>query len=234
MPLSKLAEGVHRFRQRTFERHRELFDRLAVGQDPKVLFITCSDSRIDPNLITHTKPGDLFVVRNAGNIVPAWAGAAASAVGGEAASIEFAIDALGVTDIVVCGHSHCGAMKGLLHPEKVASLPAVAAWLGQAEASRRIVRAKYSDLDGEELLEALIEENVLVQLENLETHPAVAAGLAAGKIRLHAWVYEIESGEVFAYDMQSSSFTALAPHQPPAGPIPARLLDRTSGDAKLA
>ncbi|HZN34056.1 MAG TPA: carbonic anhydrase, partial [Pirellulaceae bacterium] len=188
--VQELVAGVHRFKREVFQGQQELFERLAGGQEPQTLFITCSDSRIDPNLITHTDPGDLFVLRNAGNLIPAYGAAS----GGEVATIEFAVTGLGVRDIVVCGHSHCGAMKGLLHPEYLAEMPAVAEFLRHAEATRRIVKSKYSHLHGEPLLDATIEENVLVQLENLQTHPAVAAALAGDQLKLHAWVYDIATG----------------------------------------
>lgn len=204
--MQKLIEGVHHFQANLFSSHRELFERLANGQNPETLFITCSDSRINPNLITQTEPGELFILRNAGNIVPAYG----AANGGEGATIEFAVASLGVRDIIVCGHSHCGAVKGLLNPEALKEMPVVANWLGHAEATRRIVREKYSDRTGDALLTTAIEENVLVQLENLRTHPSVAAGLARNILKLHAWVYKIETGEVFAYDIERAQFVAVA------------------------
>ena len=190
---------------------KDLFEQLGHGQNPETLFITCSDSRIDPNLLTQSQPGDLFILRNAGNIVPAH-GAASS---GEAATIEFAVGALGVKDIILCGHSQCGAMKGLLEPESLESLPAVASWLQYAETTRRIVRDNYQDLSGERLLQATIEENVLVQLENLETLPVVASRLVRGDLHLHGWVYAIETGDVFAYDPDQGQFVSLAHHEHP-------------------
>src|SRR5437763_2332951 len=119
--MQKLIQGIHRFQQESFRPLQSLFEQLSKGQSPETLFITCSDSRIDPNLLTRSEPGDLFIVRNAGNIVPPHGAAA----GGEAASVEFAVAAFGVKDVVVCGHSDCGAMKALLRPEAVAGLPAV-------------------------------------------------------------------------------------------------------------
>src|SRR4051812_7245681 len=192
--MQKLIQGIHQFREEDFRPLQGLFEQLARGQHPDTLFITCSDSRIDPNLLTRSRPGDLFILRNAGNIVPPHG----AANGGEAATIEFAVAALRVKDVIVCGHSHCGAMKGLLEPAQLGDLPAVAAWLKHAEATRWIMREKYPDLQGQPLLTATVEENVLVQLENLRTHPAVAAGLARGDLKLHGWVYKIETGEVFA------------------------------------
>jgi carbonic anhydrase len=231
--VQQLVAGVHRFKHEVFRKQKELFERLSQGQEPQTLFITCSDSRIDPNLITHTAPGDLFVLRNAGNLVPAYGATS----GGEVATIEFAVTGLEVRDIVVCGHAHCGAMKGLLHPEYVAEMPAVAEWLKHAEATRRIIRSKYSHLSGEELLDAAIEENVLMQLENLQTHPAVAVALAEEKLKLHAWVYDIASGEVFAYDETAQQFVTLGGLRPPSAirlkNPSAHLADIRSGDGKF-
>lgn len=227
--VQQLVAGVHHFKRQVFRQQRELFQRLAQGQSPQTLFITCSDSRIDPNLITHTDPGDLFVVRNAGNIIPAYGAAS----GGEVASIEFAVTGLAVSDIVICGHSHCGAMKGLLHPEYLTEMPAVGEWLRHAEATRRIVKSKYGQRAEGEQLDVAIEENVLVQIENLQTHPAVAVALAEGKLKLHAWVYDIASGEVFAYDDDAEQFVPLGEVRPVAAGPSARLADVKSGDARF-
>jgi carbonic anhydrase len=215
--MQKLIHGLHQFQSSVFRSQRELFERLADGQSPEVLFITCSDSRINPNLITQTGPGDLFILRNAGNIVPPHG----AANGGEAATIEYAVAALGVRDIIVCGHSHCGAMKGLLDRDSVKELPAVAAWLGHAEATRRVMTENYKHLSGKELLTATVEENVLVQLENLRTLPAVAARLARRELSLHGWVYKIETGEVFAYEPGEGQFLPVA-EATRAAPGPAR------------
>ena len=217
--MQKLIQGIHHFQDNVFSSQRELFERLAEGQHPDALFITCSDSRINPNLITQTEPGELFIIRNAGNIVPPYG----AANGGEGATIEFAVVGLGVQHIIVCGHSHCGAMKGLLRPESLTGLPMMAAWLGHAEATRRIAQQKYEDRPAEALLNVAIQENVLVQLENLRTHPAVAAALAAGKLKLHAWVYKIETGQVFAYDPERGQFAPLTGISPAPVPPPARL-----------
>lgn len=134
--------------------------------------------------------------------------------GGEAATIEFAVVALGVKDIIICGHSHCGAVQGLLQPEHVAALPALSSWLSHAETTRRIIRDNYGHLDGDRLLTAAVEENVLVQLENLRTHPAVGSRLARGDLHLHGWVYKIETGEVFAYDVGNAQFVKLTEYHP--------------------
>lgn len=204
--MQKLIQGIHQFKRESFVPLQGLFEQLAKGQQPETLFITCSDSRIDPTLLTKAKPGDLFILRNAGNIIPPHG----AANGGEAATIEFAVTALGVKDIIVCGHSHCGAMKGLLDPEQVKSLPAVASWLSHAEKTQRIMQDNYSHLEGDHLLSATIEENVLVQLENLRTLPSIGSRLVRGDLHLHGWVYKIETGEVFAYDVEKAQFSKLS------------------------
>jgi carbonic anhydrase len=170
------------------------------------LFITCSDSRIDPGLLTQTQPGELFILRNAGNLVPAYGAVS----GGEAATIEYAIAVLKVRDIIVCGHSHCGAMGGLLDPQEIEGLPAVRTWLNHAEATARIIKENYGHIvEREARLTATVEENVLVQLENLRTHPAVAAALSRDELKLHGWVYKFETGQVFAYDPQQGQYLSL-------------------------
>lgn len=204
--MQKLVKGIHQFQQGSFRPMQGLFEELAKGQNPDTLFITCSDSRIVPDLLTQSKPGDLFILRNAGNLVPPHGVIG----GGEAATIEFAVAGLGVHDIIICGHSHCGAIKGLLNPEELASLPAMAAWLTHAETTARIVRENYGHLEGDKLLTAAIGENVLVQLEHLKTLPAVASRLVKGNLHLHGWVYKIETGEVFAFEPTSGQFVPLA------------------------
>lgn len=202
--MHQLAKGVHKFQQEIFGREAEFFENLTRGQKPHTLFITCSDSRINPNLLTQTRPGEIFIIRNAGNIIPPH-----GAGGGEAATIEYALSVLGVRDIVVCGHSDCGAMKGLLDPESLQELPSVRQWLNHAEATRRIVRDNYKDRTGVDLVNVAIQENVLVQLENLRTLPVVAAGIASGKVQLYGWVYKIGTGEVFAFSPGEGQFHPL-------------------------
>jgi carbonic anhydrase len=209
--MQQLLDGIHRFQRHSFLPLQKLFERLAEGQHPQTLFITCSDSRIDPNLLTNSNPGNLFILRNAGNIIPPHG----AGVGGEAATIEFAVSVLGVQDIIVCGHSHCGAMQGLLNPDLIQSLPDVSAWLLHAEMTRRIIKDNYSQLEGEALLNATIEENVLVQIENLRTLPSVGSRLVRGDLHLHGWVYVIETGEIFAYDVEIGQFAKLAEHHTP-------------------
>jgi carbonic anhydrase len=200
--MQNLINGIHRFQREVFRTRQEFFENLANGHQPEVLFITCSDSRINPNLITQTEPGELFIMRNAGNIIPAYG----ASQGGEAATIEYAVDVIGVRDIIVCGHSHCGAMTAVLNPESCSGLPAVTAWLAHAEATKRIIRSSYQHLEGKALLSATVQENVLVQLENLATHPCVAAKLRRHQLTLHGWVYKIETGQVFTYLPEKGQF----------------------------
>ena len=204
--MEKIIQGIHHFQAHVFSSQQELFARLAAGQKPLALFITCSDSRINPNLLTQTEPGELFILRNAGNLVPPYGAAS----GGEIATIEYAVVALGIRDIILCGHSHCGAMHGLLHQDQVQGMPSVAAWLEHAETTRRIVEEKHRGLSDPQLLVETVKENVLVQLENLQTHPAVAARLANGSLTLHGWVYEIETGQVYAYHPAQQQFLPIA------------------------
>ncbi len=203
--MQKLIEGLHHFQQSVFGTQQELFDRLSQGQNPETLFITCSDSRINPNLLTQTQPGDLFILRNAGNLVPPYSPIAS----GESATIEFAVKGLKVKDVIVCGHSHCGAMDGLLHPEKTQDFPALRRWLEHAEVTRSVVTALYPSKTEEELLSVSIQENVLAQMENLRTHPSIAAALAIGQVRIHGWVYKIETGEIFGYQPEKRQFISI-------------------------
>ena len=205
--MQKLIKGLHQFQAEVFEDRRELFERLSKGQHPDALFITCSDSRISPNLMMQTRPGDLFVMRNAGNIIPPYE---AAGISGEAATIEFAIQGLNVKDIIICGHSHCGAVAGLLNPDKLQKLPNVSRWLTHAQKAKQLVDENYNKLDPEEVLSAAVQENVLVQLENLRTHPLVAERLANNSINIHAWVYQFETGEVFIYKPDEGQFLSLS------------------------
>lgn len=204
--MQKLVQGIHQFQNGIFSAKQRLFEGLVDGQHPLALFITCSDSRVNPNLLTQTEPGELFILRNAGNIVPPYGGAN----GGEAATIEYAIGVLEVKDIIVCGHSHCGAMGGLLNQSTLGKLPAVRSWLSLAEATHRIIDENYAHLtDADARLTATVEENVLVQLEHLRTHPTVAAALGRQALHLHGWVYKFETGQVFSYCPDSGQFVSL-------------------------
>ncbi|WP_171165551.1 carbonic anhydrase [Streptomyces sp. I05A-00742] len=187
--MHDLAQGVARFQRDVFPAKAQLFAHLASHHTPGTLFIGCSDARVVPELITQGEPGELFVIRTAGNLVPAHTADA----DGVAASIEYAVAVLGVSDIVVCGHSACGAMTALAEGHDLSGVPAVADWLRHADASRARAAAAPA---GPGAVETLVRENVHAQLANLATHPAVAAGLAHGTVTLHGWVFDIATGTV--------------------------------------
>lgn len=203
--MQEIINGVRTFQRDVYPQYRERFEKLASGQSPEALVITCSDSRVDPFLFTNAQPGQLFVLRNAGNLVPKYDGF----VGGVTATIEFAVVALHVPNIIVCGHSGCGAIHGLLHPESLHNMPHVADWLSHHAEPVREILSKAGRLGGPDELPQAIEANVLVQLENLRAHPSVAEALAAGRIALHGWVYDFVSGEVRTYQDQWKQFAAL-------------------------
>ncbi|MFN3958440.1 MAG: carbonic anhydrase [Parvularculaceae bacterium] len=208
--MDKIAAGVVKFQQEAYHEHRALFEKLAEGQSPEALLITCADSRIDPNLITQTAPGELFILRNAGNIVPPHS----QYTGAMTASIEFAVGALRVPHIVVCGHSECGAMKGAMNPEGLDDFPHVKEWLGYARAAALVTKRRGASLSDKDKLDMLIRENVLLQIAHLRTHPYVAAQLAAEETQIHGWVYDIRSGEVLAYDEGKNEFVPVSERYP--------------------
>jgi carbonic anhydrase len=203
--MKKLIDGVIQFQEKIFPERRELFQQLASKQNPMALFITCSDSRVVPDLLMQCEPGDLFICRNAGNIIPPWS----DVTGGVTATIEYAIEVLGIRNIIVCGHSDCGAMNAILHPEKLQKLRAVRNWTLHAERPRRIVLDHHADLSPAEQLKIATEENVLAQLDNLQTHPAVASRLARGDLKIYGWVYNIATGSVLTYDIEQGHFVPL-------------------------
>jgi carbonic anhydrase len=203
--MSKLFHGIHTFRKQVFPHRKDHFEQLANGQTPATLFITCSDSRIVPELLTQTDPGELFVLRNAGNLVPPYS----VGLGGEAATIEYAVNVLKVQEIVVCGHSHCGAIMGLMRPETLKNLPCVENWLQFASQARQEILEKVDERQPAcDMLMAAIKCNTLVQLGHLRTYPAVAAALERGQLTLHAWYYRFETGEVLVYDDTTDKFAS--------------------------
>jgi len=202
--MEKIISGLKEFKNKSYDQRKELFETLANGQSPEVLLITCADSRIDPNLITQSEPGDLFICRNAGNIVPPYG----DVIGGMTASIEFGVAALGIEHIIVCGHTDCGAMKGAMKPESLGALPSVASWLSYTRAAIAAVEGRHGELCEDHLPE-VTEQNVLLQMTHLRTHPAVAAKLASGEVEIHGWVYDIAAGTVRAYDEEKHSFVPV-------------------------
>lgn len=213
MPINRIIQGLNEFQTNYFNTHQELFQQLSLGQTPEVLLITCSDSRIDPNLLTQTKPGELFIIRNIGNIIPPHGTLNSS----EGAGIEYAVAALNIKHIEVCGHSHCGSMKALLQLNKLSEeMPLVYDWLKHhGESTRRLLKENHANCSEEQLLKIAIEENVLIQIENLETYPVVRSKMHADQIALHAWIYEIETGKIQAYDANRGEFALLS-----SGPFP--------------
>lgn len=208
--MQKLIAGVHKFRSDGFGRYRALFRKLSTaGQKPHTLFITCSDSRVLAELITQSQPGDLFVVKNVGNIVPH--AQVTGSTNSTAAAIEFAVEVLEVSDLVVCGHSQCGAMNALLLPERAqTSMPHLAEWLRVAAPVKRVIETEYQHLTDESArCTAAAEENVLFALENLHSYPCVQRRLADGSLHLHGWFFKIATAELFAYDPVTTQFSPL-------------------------
>jgi carbonic anhydrase len=208
--MDRILDGVRQFQKDVYPERKDLFEQLAGGQSPQALFITCADSRVVPDLITQSQPGDLFICRNAGNMIPSYG----EALGGVSATIEYAVVALNVEHIIVCGHTDCGAMKGILHPELVAEMPAVAKWLAHGDLARAMVKENYPQLPEKEMLNALTRENVVAQIEHLHTFPSVAARLARGKLQLHAWIYDIPKGHVQAWEPEKGAWIPIEEYTP--------------------
>ncbi|TVQ12101.1 MAG: carbonic anhydrase [Leptolyngbya sp. DLM2.Bin27] len=205
--MEKLLQGLREFQENYIPDHQELIKQLAKGQHPRVLFIGCSDSRVDPTIITQSEIGDLFIIRNAGNIIPPYE----STNGGEGATIEYAMEALDIRQVIVCGHTQCGAMKGLLQiGELEEKMPLVYHWLHHTEATRKLVEDHYGHLGKKEKLDMLVAQNVLTQIDNLQTYPSVRSKLHAGILDIHGWIYQLETAQLLAYDEESKTF--VPPH----------------------
>ncbi|MCU1762939.1 carbonic anhydrase [Pseudomonas sp. 14P_8.1_Bac3] len=203
--LKHIVDGFLHFHHEIFPQQEELFKKLATAQQPRAMFITCADSRIVPELITHSSPGDLFVTRNVGNVVPPYG----QMNGGVSTAIEYAVLALGVQHIIICGHSDCGAMRAVLNPGSLEKMPTVKAWLQHAEVAKTMVHDNCNCADENETMHILTEENVIAQLQHLRTHPSVASRIANGQLFIHGWVYDIETSAIKAYDADQSRFLPL-------------------------
>lgn len=203
--MDRLVPGYRKFKTDVFPKHKDRFKLLADNQRPHTLFITCSDSRVVPDMIVQSEPGELFICRVVGNLVPAHG----APMGGVSSAIEYAVMVLGVEHIVVCGHSDCGAMRAFLHPEKLAPLKAVSAWLEHANMAITMANEHHAHLQGDAFLEALSHENVISQLQHLKTHPCVASKLRSGKLQIHGWYFDIGTGSIQQYDEESGRFEAL-------------------------
>jgi carbonic anhydrase len=213
--LEQLKDGVRRFQAEVYPQQAEMFAQAASEkQSPHTLFITCADSRIDPVAITSSSTGEIFVARNIGNMVPAYG----EMLGGVSAVIEFAVTSLGVRHIVICGHTHCGAMQALLDPESVAKMPTVKSWLHNAHAALSVAatlhgRATSRSAD-HRLIDVLTEKNVLLQMQHLKTHPSVAGAMASGELTISGWIYCIATGEMRVAADGQQTFTPIGLESP--------------------
>ncbi|KQS04307.1 carbonic anhydrase [Sphingomonas sp. Leaf357] len=209
--MNELIGRVISFEKQVFPNQSALYARLAdKGQSPKALIISCADSRVVPEHLLQAEPGDLFVCRNAGNIVPPYS----NMTGGVSATVEYAVMVLGVSDIIVCGHSDCGAMKALMNPEMVEKMPNVAAWLRHGAAARSVVDSCYPELHNGEAVRVVGMENVVAQIANLRTHPSVSGAIGQGKLSLHGWFFDIQNGVTLGLDGETGRFTAIKEDSP--------------------
>ena len=192
--LDLLKAGIRQFRTKVYPAQAETYEKAASEpQKPAALIVACADSRIDPELITQSGPGELFVMRNIGNLVPAYG----EMLGGVSAVVEYAVSALKVKHVVVCGHTDCGAMKALLNPESMDSMPTVKSWLRNAQAALSVADSLAEPGEqSSKRLKRLTEENVLLQLQHLRTHPSIAGAMARGELSISGWIYDIGTGQV--------------------------------------
>ncbi|MCG8409223.1 MAG: hypothetical protein MI923_28810 [Phycisphaerales bacterium] len=200
-----LRTGVQEFRKSVYPKKKALFEKFAEGQQPHSVFVTCSDSRIDPYLLTSSEPGDIFVIRTAGNVVPP-KGCPASGV---SATIEYAISVLKVGEIVVCGHARCGAMDAVTRPETMENLGEVRAWLDHVGTLGAEVNEEGPFPSDEVRLETAAKRNVNRQLENLETFDFIQEAMDEGRLRLTGWYYDFVSGQVEEYDAAADRYVAV-------------------------
>jgi carbonic anhydrase len=216
--MDSIIDGVSHFRSVVFPKHRSLYQSLVHnGQKPKALLISCADSRVVPEFITQSEPGEMFVCRNVGNIVPPFS----EHTGGVSSAVEYAVVALGVKDIVICGHSDCGAMKALLHPELLTDMPSVSTWLSHGACAHSVFNKAYgAGLSDKDAVRVLAMENVVAQINHLRGHPAVAARVASGHLNLHGWFFDLDDGSVLALD--GNTFVAIEDGEPMPVALPGR------------
>lgn len=208
--VDKLIRGFLRYQQNELPQRRELFEELGKGQSPDTIFLTCADSRVEPNLLVQGEPGDLFQVRTVGNLIsPAADGDRAAGDVSEAAAIEYGMLALNARDIVVCGHSRCGAMRAVLDNASLERMPNLRAWLMHGVPSLdRVQRAELIDHQLP-LVEQLSQVNVLQQLDHLRTYKLVREREEQGEVFLHGWWFDVSTGELFAFDTERGGFVRL-------------------------
>ncbi len=209
--MNRLYKGIHKFQESYFKKEEEFFQRLSHEQKPDILFITCADSRVDPNLVTQSNPGEIFIVRNMGNIVPPQD--AIKDKNSVAAALEYAILNLKVTDIIVCGHSNCGAMNMLYEDEqKLSLMPHLSEWLELSAPVRDFVLKHYSDSTEDIRQRVTEEENILFQLQNIQTYPFVKQALDEKTLYLHGWYYSIGTGNIYSYNAAEDVFEIISEH----------------------
>jgi len=202
---AKILDGVKKFQTRVYPAHHEMFEKLKNRQQPMAMLITCADSRVVPNLFTQTGPGDIFIERNPGNLVPQYG----EFIGGVSAGVEYGMLVLKVPLVIVCGHTDCGVMKVLLHSEQAHVLPGVQEWMRHASEARHRIMRDHSDATQEEKLRLITEYNVLAQIENLKSHPSVHSRVIKGEVDIRGWVYDIGDGSIWAADPESGRFARI-------------------------
>jgi carbonic anhydrase len=206
--VDRLYKGIYRFQRSYFKKEEEFFKRLSRDQNPEVLFITCADARVDPNLVTQSKPGDLFIVRNVGNIIPPYD--AIRDKNSVAAAIEFAVLELRVADIIICGHSNCGAIQTLFQEESdLEDMPHLRDWIRIALPVKEIMDKHYAQVSLDFRNRIAEKENILAQLRNIQTYPFVAKALEEGKLYLHGWYYDIGTGNISSYNPVTDTFEMI-------------------------
>jgi len=208
--MKKLIQGIVDYRRNVRPTYKETFARLALGQSPDALLIACSDSRVAPNVFASTEPGDVFVIRNVGNLIaPCGAEGRSMSDESEAAAIEFATQALQVKDIIVCGHSECGAMRALLEPSAALPTPHLHSWLRHGSAALERIRRGDRMPGALSIQNQLSQMNALQQLAHLQSYPVVRERVAAGRLRLHAWWFDLSNAEVLAYESDPGLFVVI-------------------------
>lgn len=206
--MERLYRGIYNFQTSHFKREEEFFRKLSGTQKPEVMFITCADARVDPNLVTQSKPGDLFILRNVGNIIPPYA--AIKDKNSVAAALEFAVIVLKVSDVIVCGHSNCGAMMTFFeHEQALTGMPHLIEWLKLAQPVKEHVERYYCDCEPRLKARIAEKENVLAQLRNIETYPFVQEALDNATLHLHGWYYDIGKGAILSYNPETDKFEKI-------------------------
>ncbi len=205
--MKKLIQGIVDFRNNLTEESRELFAKLALGQKPDTLFIACSDSRVVPNLFASTNPGDLFVLRNIGNMIPP--SSATQHDNGASAVIEFSIFSLNISDIIVCGHSECGAMQALAHGTDTQCCPHLGSWLKYGEEALKKVRNGFVISPGLAEHNQLSQVNVLQQLQHIASYPFIQERIEKKQLRLHGWWFDIAQADVYCYEPDLNQFVVI-------------------------